>query len=111
MNHQSLWSGRSSGETGAPELYFGVEWWEGAVVNKQEAILISHAAVEELISFMLGSLSLTHTQSDTHTHPLRKLVEIKHPPSGFIVVGGGGGGNAGSTVRQGAGVFHFICTQ
>lgn len=38
----------------------------GGIVNKQEAILISHAAVEELISLMWGS----HTQKHTHAQAL-----------------------------------------
>ena len=42
---------------------FGAEWQEGGVVNKQKAILIRRAAVEDLISFICGyiSFSLSHT--------------------------------------------------
>lgn len=40
---------------------------EGGVVHKQEAVLISHAAAEELISLMQGSLSLTLCPTQTHT--------------------------------------------
>lgn len=67
MKNERLRSGRNSGEAGASELFFGAGGWEGGVVNKQEAILISHAAVEELISFMQGSH--THTHWHSHTHP------------------------------------------
>lgn len=79
MNHQSLQSGKISDGAGASELYFGAGGWEGGGVNKKEAILISHAAVEELISFRRGCLlhTNTHTQRHVHTHALRKLGEMK----------------------------------
>lgn len=67
MNHQSQWSDRISGEAGASELYFVEGGWKRGV-NKQEASLISHAAVEELITFMQGSHAHRHSHTNTHRH-------------------------------------------